>query len=469
MATLTFHGAAGTVTGSCHLFEAGGAAYLLDCGQFQGGPDLEQRNFAPFGFDPREVRGVLLSHGHFDHCGRIPLLVKQGFQGHVICTPPTRDIARLILLDSAYVQREDFRTEHRRLARAGRRARAPLYGVEDVLEAMDRFDRVVEYHAPVELEGGARVVFTAEDAGHILGSAQVLLEYPGADGRSRRLLYTGDLGENERPLQHAPAPPPAPVDVLVMETTYGDRRHRPLEESVAEFRAAVLETVAAGGTVLVPTFALERSQEILYHLGRMKREGVLAPEVPVFLNSPLAIDLTRLYHRHCRFCRPEVAEGLSVGRSPFAFPGVHFTEAPEESRAIHNVPGPKIVLAGSGMMAGGRIRHHLKHLLWKPSTTLIVVGYQAEGTLGREIVEGARRVEVFGEEVAVEARVLTINGFSAHAGQDALLAFARAARPRHVVLVHGEPSAAETFSRLLRGALPEARVTVAREGETLEV
>ncbi len=469
MATISFHGAAGTVTGSCHLITAGKRRYLLDCGQYQGHWTVEGLNYEPFGFAPSRLDGLILSHGHLDHCGRIPLLTRQGFTGHIHCTPPTRDIARLILMDSAHVLKEEFLWKQRRLTRAGIKVKQPLYSLEDVYYCLDKFDRPVKYNKWIDLDRDMRLKFCAANAGHILGSSQIYLEYPGPGKTKKRLLFTGDLGDGGRPLEGDPADPMNPVDTLILESTYGDRDHRSYEASVEELEEAVTETIKKKGTVLIPTFALERAQEILFHLGTMRRSGKLPRRVPVFLNSPLAIDLTRLYNGHRQFCRKEISDSSRGRLSPFTFPGLHFTETAEESKAIHSIPGPKIILAGSGMMTGGRIKHHLKHMLWKENTTLIIVGFQAQGTLGRRLVEGADTVRIFGETVSVKARVYTINGFSAHAGRKNLIRFARKARPQKILLVHGEPGAANSLKKALETELTSTRIHVARRGETIRL
>ncbi len=469
MATISFHGAAGTVTGSCHLINVCKKRLLLDCGQFQGPWAIEGLNYKPFGFNPAKLDGLILSHGHLDHCGRIPLLTRQGFTGHIYSTPPTRDIARLILMDSAHVLKEEFLWKQRRLTRAGIKVKEPLYSLEDVYYSLDRFNRSIKYDQWVNLDPDIKLKFCATNAGHILGSSQICLEYPGPKGTRRRLLYTGDLGDGGRPLENDPTEPNVPVNTLILESTYGDRDHRSYEASVEELEEAITSTIKAKGTVLIPTFALERAQEILFHLGAMRRTGKLPRRVPVFLNSPLAIDLTRLYNKHCDFCRKGIIDPKGRRLPQFAFPGLYFTETAEESKAIHSIPGPKIVLAGSGMMTGGRIKHHLKHLLWKETTTLIIVGFQAQGTLGRRIVDGADTVKIFGEPIAVRARIYTINGFSAHAGRKNLIQFARKARPQKILIVHGEPAAATTLKKDLESRLPSTKVHVANMGETIKI
>ena len=446
MSEISFHGAAGTVTGSCHLIQTGDRKILLDAGAFQGPWAVESLNYKSFGFNPGAIHDLILSHGHLDHCGRIPLLANQGFEGSIYCTYPTRDIASFILMDSAHILKEEFVWRQKRLIRAGIKAEDPLYTFDDVYYAMNLFNRPIKFHEKVELGDGVSVTFHASEAGHILGSAQVYIDYPGKRGKKKRPLFTGDLGDGNRPIVNDPEPPERPVDVLVTESTYGNREHRSYESSVEELEEAIISTVKRRGTVLIPTFALERSQELLYHIGQMKRSGKLSAKVPVFLNSPLAIDITRLYQRYCTYCQRDIMYGYSKNESPFLFPGLQFTQTADESKAIHTIEGPKIVLAGSGMMTGGRIKHHLKHLLWKDSTTLIIVGYQAEGSLGRKIIDGADTVKVFGQPVSVRARVYTINGFSAHADRTHLIEFAKRTKPKKIFIVHGEPGSSKALA-----------------------
>jgi metallo-beta-lactamase family protein len=466
MPQITFHGAAGTVTGSAHLLQIDSKKILLDCGQFQGPWEVEQRNYEHLPCNPRTLHAMILSHGHLDHCGRIPLLSKGGFKGPIYSTPPTRDIARLILLDSAHVIKEEFQWKRRKLTRMGITAREPLYSIEDVYYSMDAFNHQMGYNQTVKLGATPEIRLTLRDAGHILGSSQVYLEYENEHGKPQTILYTGDLGDGGRPLMSDPAEPVQPVHTMIMETTYGNRDHKTYSDTVAEFEDAVTFAMKKRGTALIPAFALERTQEVLYHIAEMKRTGRLSKKIPVFLNSPLAIDITRIYHTHSEFCCMKLREALQKRQSPFVFPGLILTETIEESMAIHSVEGPKIVIAGSGMMNGGRIKHHLKHLLWRESTSLIVVGYQAEGTLGRKIIDGAKEVQIFGEPVAVKAKINTINGFSAHAGQSTLLNMARKASPKRLFLVHGEPEVSKAFAEKVRKILTQTEIILPAAGET---
>lgn len=447
---LSFHGAARTVTGSCHLVEANGRRVLIDCGMLQGSRELERDNAEPFGFDPARIDTVLLTHAHLDHCGRLPLLVKQGFRGDIIATAATRDLARLVLLDSAHLQEEEARrrTRHNR----HHQEEAPLYALTDALDTMDRFVQPgVGYGDTVTLADGLSATF--HDAGHILGSASVLLEST-ENGAPRRILFSGDIGGAGRPLLGAPAPPPA-ADAVVMETTYGDRRHRSYQESVEEFLTAIENTFTRGGNVIVPTFALERAQEILYVIRGGIDSGRVKPSTQVFLDSPMAISATEIFKRHPECHGPELAALFRKGIDPFAVPGLHFTRETSESMSINRIVGGAIIIAGSGMCTGGRVRHHLRQNLWRPQAGIVFVGFAAAGTPARQIIDGASDIKLFGEEIPVRAKVHTINGFSAHADQQELLAWRRAVSGAGTTfLVHGEPRAMTLFGALL----PDGRV-----------
>jgi metallo-beta-lactamase family protein len=426
------HGAAKQVTGSCHLVTCNDHHVLIDCGMFQGGAEVERGNAEPFGFDPASIDVLLLTHAHLDHCGRIPLLVRQGFRGRILTTAATRELARVVMLDAAGLQEEDAR----RTQRANRRGEAvtpPLYTLEDALHALDFLGPDVGYNATVPVVDGITARFL--DAGHILGSASILLNVD--DGTLRRsLLFSGDMGNPGRPILRNPVPAPA-ADYVVMETTYGDRPHRSVPDSIEEMYQAIRDTLMRRGNVVIPTFALERTQEILYYLHRGVREGAIPAHVRVFLDSPMAISATEIFRRHPECFDDDCLAELRHG-DPFAMPGLHFTRDTSESMAINSIDDGAVILAGSGMCNGGRVRHHLKHNLWRERCSVVFVGYAAQGTLARRIVDGAATVRIFGEEIAVRAQVWTINGFSAHADQPALLAWLGDAPRRKVLLVHGE-------------------------------
>ena len=448
---ISFHGAAGGVTGSCHLVEAAGRRILVDCGMFQGSHELKEENAADFGFDPATIDLMLLTHAHLDHCGRIPLLVERGFTGEIITTGATRDLARLVMLDSAHLQEEEARRRGHHGVR-GKEAE-PLYDTVDALDAMGQFGRVAEYEQPIELGHGARATFF--DAGHILGSASILLEVT-EDGRTRRILFSGDIGPRERPLLNPPAPP-GNADVVVMESTYGDRDHRSYHDSVEEFLEAVRQADARGGNVVIPTFALERAQELLFFLRKGVKDGTLPRGIQVFLDSPMAISATRLFQRHPEALKPEIEAMIRAGTDPFDLPNLHMTRDTSESVALNRIRSGAVLMAGSGMCTGGRVRHHLRHNLSHHDCSVIFVGYAAEGTLARIIVDGAKHVKLFGEDIPVRARIHTINGFSAHAGSHDLLDWhRRTGSPEVTFIVHGEQKPARDLAK----ALAPARVEI---------
>jgi len=449
---LSFHGADRDVTGSCHMVRCGDARILIDCGMFQGGRELAEDNAEDMGFDPREIDVVLLTHAHLDHCGRLPLLVKRGFKGKAITTSATRDLARLVLLDSAHIQESDARSNRRHRARRGKDIDGdPLYDVQDAIEAMDAFQQTVDYGEAVDVLPGVKATWF--DAGHILGSASIQLEL--SEGGTRRtILFSGDIGNSGRPILRDPQPP-AGNDVVVMETTYGDRLHRGVLASVEELYEAIEDTFRRGGNVIIPTFALERAQDILFYIREGVESGRLLRSTPVYLDSPMAISATRTFRKHPECYDEETMALFNAGTDPYSVPNLQFTRDTSASIAINEVRGGAVILAGSGMCTGGRVRHHLRHNLWRKESSVIFVGYAAQGTLARRIVDRSQHVKIFGEQIPVQAQVYTINGFSAHADRDELLAWhATTGKDGHTVertvLVHGEEQAMSTFAGLLK-------------------
>jgi metallo-beta-lactamase family protein len=446
---ISFHGATEGVTGSCHLIQAAGKKILIDCGLFQGSKELEETNANPFGFDPASVDYLLLTHAHLDHCGRIPLLVKRGFRGEIITTSATQELARIIMLDSAFLNEQDVKRKNRRLKRKkqSKELIRPLYSTEDALHALDFFGRKASYNKSIEITQGITVSFI--DAGHILGSACIYLELE-EEGEKRTVLFSGDLGSNDRAILRDPDKPPH-ADVVVMETTYGDRSHKELEPSIDELLQAINETVASGGNIIIPTFALERAQELLYYLHEAWKEKQLPRGLQVFLDSPMAISATNVFARHPECYDDETKKLFADGQDPFNFPSLHFTRETDESIALNNIHSGALILAASGMCTGGRVRHHLIHNIWRKECSIIFVGYAARGTLARRIVDGAKKVTIFGEEIPVKAKIYTIGGFSAHAGQRELLAwYQQIKKPQITYLVHGEKEAMQAFSGLLK-------------------
>ncbi len=415
---------------------------------------------------PSSIDILLLTHAHLDHCGRIPLLANRGFKGEIITTAASRELARLVMLDAADLQEEDAARRQRRAGRHTQREHQtdeePLYTVLDALNSLEFFGRTAVYGEPLELAPGIRATFF--DAGHILGSASILLELTEA-GRHRRVLFSGDIGNAGRPILRDPVVP-GDIDVVVMESTYGDRQHKTMQPTLDEFYGAIRDTFRRGGNVIVPTFALERTQELLYFL----REGVdhdeLGAATQVFLDSPMAISATRIFTRHPECYDAAAAALFRQGQDPFDLPGLHFTRETAESIALNRISGGAIIMAGSGMCTGGRIRHHLKHHLWRENCSVIFVGFAAYGTLGRRIIDGAKSVRIFNEHIPVRARIYTINGFSAHADQHELLAWhRRTGQPERTILVHGD----EDVMQHLAPLLGDTRVDMPELGQEIEL
>jgi metallo-beta-lactamase family protein len=443
---LSFHGADRDVTGSCHLVECAGRRVLIDCGLYQGGRETAEKNAGNFGFDPAGIDFVLLTHAHLDHCGRLPVLIKRGFRGEIIATMATRELARLVMLDAAHLQEEEaLSNSHRPRHGVDNEPAEPLFTVTDTLESLESFKCTAGYGEPTDLAQGIRATFV--DAGHILGSASILLELTDI-GRTLPLLFSGDLGNAGHALLRSPAPPPR-ADVVVIETTYGDRLHRPMDASIDELYRAISDTLERGGNVIIPTFALERAQELLWVLNQGVEKSRLMPSMQVFLDSPMAISATEIFARHPEGLQPEAARLFREGRDPFALPGLHFTRERVESVALNNVRGGAIIMAGAGMATGGRVRYHLKHNISREECSVIFVGFAAEGTLARQIIDGQNPVHILGDDVPVRAKIYTINGFSAHADQAELLKWHGHTGAARTFLTHGEEAAMQAFASRL--------------------
>lgn len=439
MAKLTFWGAAQQVTGSCHLIESEGVRILLDCGMRQGGKQSEKRNAEPFPFDPHRIDAVALSHGHLDHSGLLPRLFKEGYKGPVFCTEATRNLLAIMLEDAANLHLRDVEWENQRRKRSGRAPIKPLYDLEDVLHVLERCVGI-PYHQSRPVNGHVEVYF--RDAGHIIGSAIVELKIR-EKGHVRTLVFSGDLGNSDSVLMKDPETV-AEADLVLMEGTYGDRNHRTLDHTLEELESILQAAHASRGNVLIPAFAVERTQELLFHLTLLYHQGKV-PQQKVFLDSPMAIEVTHLYSEYMELLNPDDLKRASMrlGDDPRKqLPILTFTKDTEESMAINRVKGGAIIIAGSGMCNGGRIRHHLKHNLWREESHIVFAGFQARGTLGRQLVDGEKRVKMFGSVFAVKAQIHTLGGFSAHAGQTQLLEWAGSftSKPRFY-LVHGEAEA----------------------------
>jgi len=445
---LKFLGAAGQVTGSCYYLEGPGVRLLVDCGLHQEREFLD-RNWDPFPFDPQSLDAVLLTHVHLDHSGLLPRLVREGFSRPIISTGASLDLLPIVLLDSAHLQEEDAAYKQKRHAREGRKGphpEVPLYTVEDARRVMPLV-RAAAYEEPVPLAGG--LVAVLHDAGHILGSAMVELIVP-EDKSEFHVLFSGDIGQPDKPIVRDPSVF-ARADDVIMESTYGDRNHEDpmnVEDMLAD---VINRTVRAEGKVVIPTFAMERAQDLLFLLSRLLRQKRIPP-VPVFLDSPMAVDITAVFEKHPEVMDQETQDMIRAGGHPFSFPGLHLVKTTEESKAINSVKGPGLIMAGSGMCQGGRIKHHLIQNIGRSENTILFVGFQARGTLGRQILEGKSMVRIHGMNFSVGARIARIQGFSAHADKRGLLAWAGHFQkpPRRLFLVHGEPEATESLAAFIR-------------------
>lgn len=431
---ITFYGAAHEVTGSCHLVETASNRFLVDCGMFQGSQKGERRNSIPERIDARHLEAILLTHGHLDHCGRLPLICKAGFNGPIYATAGTIEIAKLILLDAAAIQEGDTRRENRKRARAGLRPLDPLFSIKDVQRVLEHF-RIVGYNDPFKLRADLTVNYV--EAGHILGSA--CIEVTSFEtGEPFKTVFSGDLGSYGDPLMRDPDVIEH-ADAIVMESTYGDRDHKSLEDTVEEFQNIVKKAVANHSKILIPSFAVGRTQSILYHLAEMFRNGIVKP-IPVYLDSPMAISASRTYLQYANIMDSEISELVNSGQLRNDLATLVTCESAEQSQALNTVNGPCIIIAGAGMCNAGRIMHHLRHNLWHDDCHVIIVGYQAYGSLGRSLIEGAGKVRIMGETVSVRATISALGGFSAHAGQTDLLRWLEPMtgdRPQ-VILTHGE-------------------------------
>lgn len=446
--TVSFYGGTGQVTGSNFLVETKELKILIDCGLFQGQHLAEKQNWQPFAYDPRTIDWLILTHAHLDHCGRIPLLWQKGFRGKIVATPATRDLAELIMTDAAEVMIYDSRGE----------GSAPLYGTVDVAGSLPLFD-TIDYHQPRQL--APDVTVELYDAGHILGSSTVSLTI-----NNKTLVFSGDIGNNPVPILRPPESP-AQADFVVMECTYGGRLHDNDHDRISKLRSVIRRAATQKGTLLIPAFALERTQELLYELHSLVQQDSIT-SLPIFLDSPLAIAATQVYYRYVDYYDHDARLLHQSGADLFKFPLLKVTASVDQSKAIAEIPGPKIIVAGSGMMEGGRMIHHAKRYLGEPSTILLFVGYQAQGSLGRRLYDGERRVKVDNRWVDVKAHVMAIDAYSSHADQRDLLDWLQAFKtpPSQVCLVHGEASQTTAFAKLIADSYT---VTIPEPNQSLEV
>ena len=440
---LQFLGAAQNVTGSRHLLHANGAKLLIDCGLYQE-RQFRERNWKPFTVEPRSIDAVFLTHAHLDHCGLLPKLVKDGFRGRIYCTAATAEIARIILLDSAKIQEEDARHKakrHKREHRKGPFPVGPLYTVADAEACFPHFS-TVRYGKLIQIGKGIEVSF--HDAGHVLGSS-IIKVTAGENGQRRTILISGDIGRPRRPIVHDPALI-AEADYILVESTYGDRVHEGPMDTKKMIGEVINSTKEAGGNIIVPSFALERAQELLYYINELLLADAIQP-LKVFLDSPMAARITKVFQKHRELFDEEMTEFVQNGESPFKFPGLSMVGTSDQSKSLNHMKGTIMIIAGSGMCTGGRVKHHLVNNITNPRNTIMFVGYQAVGTLGRRIVNGENEVRILGQKYRVKARVARINGFSAHADRDELFKWLEGLErpPRKVFVVHGESESAQRF------------------------
>ena len=458
---IQFCGASTGVTGSCHLITTDNHRILLDCGQFQGGKAQEAMNYEEFPFDPAEIDCLILSHAHIDHCGRIPLLFKRGFKGDIYCTDATADLLGVMLKDSGYIHEKEAEWKNRKNERAGRPVIEPLYTYNDAVDSL-KFVKPVLYDQLIELNEEMKIVFN--DAGHILGSAITELWVTENDTVSK-IVFSGDLGVMNRPILRDPTIIKK-ADYVIMETTYGNRLHPQNSMDVRRLMDIIRETAARGGTTVIPSFAVGRTQELIYELNRVYdsnseyREAF--KDLMVYVDSPMATTATEVFKRNAQVFDDETKEYIRKGDHPLDFKNLKFTRTSEESMWLNSDRKPKVIISASGMCEAGRIRHHLKHNLWDSRASIVFVGYQAEGTLGRRLVEGAQEVTLFGEKIKVNAQIHNLEGFSGHADRDGLLEWLGGFRqqPKHIFLVHGENDSKEDFAKTVKDQLGYEPVVV---------
>lgn len=446
---LKFLGASKVVTGSNILITTGNYKILLDCGLFQGSEELELLNAVPFEYNPSEIDYLFLSHAHIDHSGRIPKLVKEGFQGKIFCTKATKELAEIMLVDSGHIQESDVTWENRRRKRSGQPLLEPLYTIEDAKNSLRYFEATL-YNQKIEINENISVRF--RDAGHILGSSIIEL-WITENTNTIKIVFSGDLGTKNKPLIKDPEII-EDADYLIMESTYGDRLHESKEKRVEKLINVINDTVVKGGTVIIPSFAVGRTQELIYELNNYYEytedlETFL--RVPIYIDSPMAIAATEVFKNNSYFFNEETTNLILNGDNPLHFENLHYIRSHEESMRLNDVNFPRVIISASGMCTAGRIRHHLKHNLWKANNSVVFVGYQANGTLGRILKDGAKKVKILGEDIAVLAGIHSIEGFSGHADQTELLDWVGNFRkkPTRIFLVHGEENSTKTLSKLI--------------------
>lgn len=461
-----FLGAAQVVTGSNILLEIENKKILLDCGMFQGNRQLNKLNYEPFRFDPKEIDSLILSHAHIDHSGRIPVLIKSGFKGKIYCTNATADLCSIMLPDSGYVQETENEWENRKRKRAGKPLREPLYTVEEAKDSLKYFSPVL-YNQKIIINDNLTIRF--QDAGHILGSSIVEL-WIKEGNETIKLVFSGDLGRKNKPIIRDPAIIEE-ADYLILESTYGHRVHPSLDNEASQLIPIMIETRKRGGDVIIPSFAVQRAQDIIYELNQYYDQIIAVRDksyldIPVYVDSPLTISATEIFRRNPNCFDADTLELIQQGYNPLDFKNLHFSRTANESKQLNSSKESKVIISASGMCTAGRIKHHLKHNLWRKESSIVFVGYQAEGTLGRRIKDGAKEVKIFGEDIKVNAQIHVLEGFSGHADQGELLQWVKSFKknPQKIFLVHGEQEAQDALSELIEKGL-EITTIVPKLGE----
>jgi len=472
---ISFLGAAKLVTGSNYLIETKNCKFVMECGMFQGSKSIGRLNYQPFAYNPGDIDFMLLSHAHIDHSGRIPKLVKDGFKGKIYCTKATEDLCSIMLPDSGYIQEMETKWDNRKRKRSGRKLREPLYTVEEAKKSIKHF-RPVLYDQTIKINEEITVRFV--DAGHILGSAIIEL-WIKEDGKEIKLVFSGDLGRRNRPILRDLSRIQK-ADYIIVESTYGNKKNHPSENDAGELISIINNTVKKGGNVVIPSFAVERAQDIIYELNKYYDESIKSVDkdflqVPVYIDSPLTVSATEIFERNPDCFDEKTLELIKTGDNPLDFRNLIFTRNVEESKQINKTPESKVIISASGMCSAGRIKHHLKHNLWRKESSIVFVGYQAEGTLGRRIKEGEKSVKLFGEEIQANAKIYTLDGFSGHADKEGIMWWLEGFenKPKKIFIVHGEEEASREISKKIEEELnivtyiPELGDTLIVEGEVV--
>lgn len=466
---ISFFGASKIVTGSCYLIETGDLKFLVDCGMFQGPKEIREFNYHNFLFNPADIDYVLLTHAHIDHSGLLPKLYNKGFKGKIISTSGTIELCEILLPDSAYIQETEVKRINKKNLRSGRPLINPIYTVEDAYSVLKFFEKI-EYNQELQLSDDLKIIF--RNSGHILGSGFIEIYYNDTKKNKKlKIIFSGDLGHDNLAIIKKPERP-LTADFLILESTYGNRIHQftDFTKRKDELKKIILETISRKGKLIIPAFAVERTQDLLFTLNKLFSNNEV-PEIPVYIDSPLSVEATKVFCRHPQYYNEETFEYVTDDSSPFDLPNFNFTKSVEESENLNDIAGPCIIISSSGMCEAGRIKHHLKHNLWRDNSTVLFVGYQADGTLGRRLIDGEKIVRIHGEPVSVKAKIINMEGFSAHADKTALISWLTnfVKFPSHIFLVHGEPTEIEGLKQAIISNFSQDNIIVPELGDIYEL